>query len=87
MAPDRHLINVDLPAPLSPNDGQHLSGVELQGSLRPGPTTRPNTLTRSSPQGPEARVPFLVAGHAFTRLIHWSTETATMTSTPMANTW
>ena len=29
-APDRHLISVDLPAPLSPITRQHLAGVELE---------------------------------------------------------
>ncbi len=45
IAPDRHLISVDLPAPLSPMTASTSPGYSLR-STPASPTTRPNVLTR-----------------------------------------
>src|SRR4029450_13923454 len=110
MAPVRHLMRVDLPAPLSPrmggdrpgdrgagqalnegvlavpvvaDDGEHLAGVQVEVDAVEAdhPAEGLDEAAGSHHRSSAGR---LGAGHARTFRIHWSTATATITSTPMA---
>ena len=79
-APEKHLISVDLPAPLSPITASTSPGYRsMSAPLRP--TTLPKSLVMPRPfsTGCDGR-------HAFTFLIHWSSATAVITRTPTAST-
>ena len=88
-------MSVDLPAPLSPMIGEHLARVELEAH----PVEADDAAERlDEAAGPEDRAcgslrprrrarGIRCDGHLRTFRIHWSTETATMMSTPTAKVW
>ena len=73
-APDRHLMSVDLPAPLSPMTREHLARDRARSRHRPGATTRPNVLTRprASRMGIRRVASLRAQRPCPTLRIHWS---------------